>query len=872
MTDLISNATVYTDGDIETNGSVGSPSLSELVERRYSRRQALRNGAATMATAVFGGSVLAACDDSNDDNDPFPTVTAGGTGSASSGNVVTLTSTSNETLASGTFTQTSGPTVTLTPNATGGATFVAPSVAASTTLGFRFTGTDSAGQASVADTTVTITPAQLGFTAVQKNLADVVTVPTGYTVTVLYRLGDPINAATAAYANNGTDANFAARAGDHHDGMSFFGLAATGTTPDANNSTRGVLVMNHENINQSYLHPNGPTTVGGARPTAEVVKEIECHGVSTIEITRTSGNWAYVQNSTLNRRITPFTPMTFSGPVRGSALLFTAFSPNGTAGRGTINNCANGYMPWGTYLTCEENWAGYFRRDAGDNARRAAAVGARSVTAFTRYGLNTNTNATTGATDLLRPGNYSWTTAAPISTGDTSISKFNATIDPAQPANGTGDFRNEPNQYGWVVEIDPYDPASTPRKRTALGRMNHEGAWAGRMIAGVRPAFYMGDDAQNEYIYKFVSATPWAAQDAQATNRIAIGDKYLDTGTLYVARFNADGTGQWLPLTFGQVPTRRATSAAEVDYVFADQADVLTHARLAGDALGATPMDRPEWTAVNPVNGEMYCTLTNNSSRVPSGATPSSSQRRTDAANPRAYIDVKLPQGDTVNADPPTSSQATRGNANGHIVRLRETGDTTEATTFRWDIYAFGAGSDLDATNINLSGLTADNDFSSPDGLWFGRSSNPSGLVSPVLWIETDDGAYTDVTNCMLLAAMPGTVGDGTTRTVTNTVPSTVAGVVATGTQETRLGRAPGAQLRRFLVGPKQCEITGIDTTPDGRTVFVNIQHPGEEGNPTNITSNWPYSQGTANGTAPGNRPRSATIAITRNDGGVVAL
>ena len=515
--------------------------------------------------------------------------------------------------------------------------------------------------------------------------------------------------------------------------------------------------------------------------------------------------------------------------MAGSSLLFTAFSLTGVAGRGTVNNCANGYMPWNTYLTNEENWAGYYRREAGDNARRTTALGAKSVVAFTRYGL------ATGAGDTLRAGNYGWATAA---AGDARVAKFNASTDLAQPANGTGDFRNEPNQYGWVVEIDPFDPTATPRKRTALGRMNHEGCWPGRAIAGVKPAFYMGDDAQNEYIYKFVSATPWAAADAQATNRLAIGDKYLDTGTLYVAKLNADGSGQWLPLVFGQGPLTAANAA----YAFADQADVLTHARLAADALGATRMDRPEWTAVNPATGEMYCTLTNNSSRTVAN---------TDAPNPRAYT------------DPKTTGGSTSGNANGHIIRLRETGDTTEAVAFTWDIYAFGAGSDLNPANINLSGLDATNDFSSPDGLWFGRASNVTGQVKPVLWIETDDGAYTDVTNCMLLAAIPGNVGDGTTKTITNTIGAN------TGTQTTRVGAAPGTSLKRFLVGPKECEITGIDTSPDGRSLFVNIQHPGENGGPANVTSNWPQSQATGTGTG---RPRSATIVITKNDGGIVGI
>ncbi len=791
-------------------------------------------GVAALATAAFSTSFLAACGSDNDEESNLE-VQAGQDGQTSSGRLVTLTGTAIGNVASSQWTQTAGPSVALT---TVGNTisFTAPAVTASTALTFRFSATDKDGGSVSDDTVITVAPAALGFTAVAKNQLDVVTVPTGYTVTVLYRTGDPNAAGVGAYANDGTDVSFAQRAGDHHDGMSYFGLAAGANTPDPTNNSRGLLVMNHENINQQYLHPNGATSTGGVRPTAEVTKEMECHGVSVVEVTRTSGTWTYVTGGALNRRITPFTPTSFSGPVKGDALLFTAFSPTGVAGRGTINNCANGYMPWNTYLTCEENWAGYFRRDAGDNARRTAALGARAVTAFTRYGLNTSTG------DTLRAGNFSWTTAAPISAGDTGISKFNATVDPAQPAGGTGDFRNEPNQYGWVVEIDPFNPQATPRKRTALGRMNHEGCWPGKTVAGVKPAFYMGDDATNEYIYKFVSATAWSAADAGAADRLAIGDKYLDSGTLYVAKFNADGTGAWLPLVFGQGPL----TAANGTYPFQSQADVLTHARLAGDALGATKMDRPEWTAINPVTGEMYCTLTNNSTRTPAGG-----GNPTDTANPRAYT------------DPKTTGGGTNGNANGHIIRLRETGDTTEATAFTWDVYIFGSGADLDPANINLSGLDATNDLSSPDGLWFGRASNASGQANPLLWIETDDGAYTDVTNCMLLCAQPGTVGDGTTKTITNTVGA------ASGTQTARIGAAPGTKLRRFLVGPKECEITGIDSTPDGSTIFVNIQHPGENAtNPNAPTSNWPASQA---GATTG-RPRSATIAITRDAGGVVGL
>ncbi len=813
----------YDDGDIDTNPST-TTHLNELIDRRYSRRS-LMGGMSAMTTAVFGGALLSGCGGDDDGEDPI-TVSDGTTVQTQGGRVVTLSATASSNATTTSFKQVSGPTVAVVTSGNS-ITFVAPNVAQSTALVFEFSASNGNG-ANSARTTVNVLPAVLAFTAVAKNKNDLVTVPADYTVTILYRMGDPLASGVAAYANNGTDTNFAQRAGDHHDGMSYFGLAATGATPDANSNTRGVLVMNHENITESYLHANGPTglTPPGIRPEAEAIKEIEAHGVSVVEVTRasTAGAWSYVPASTLNRRITPNTPMQFNGPVRGNAALRTRVSNDGTRSNGTINNCANGQMPWQTYLTCEENWAGYFTRAAGDEAARTAANAAKQNASLRRYGIGQG-----------RTGNYRWTTVTPADASSTTFSRWNASVLADAAADGTQDFRNEPFTFGWVVEIDPFNPQSTPRKRTALGRMNHEGCWPGRTIAGVKPAFYMGDDAQNEYIYKFVSNTAWAVADATAADRLATGDKYLDAGTLYVAKFADDGTGTWLPLVFGQ----NGLTADSTIYPFADQADVLINTRLAADVLGATPMDRPEWTAVNPVNGEMYCTLTNNSSR---------SAARVDASNPRAYI------------DPPSTSVSNR---NGHVIRLREAADTTEATTFTWDIYAFGAGSDLDPTNINLSGLDATNDFSSPDGLWFGLPTNASGQVAPLLWLQTDDGAFTDVTNNQMLVGMPGRVADGGTRQVTST------GGGASRTVTTRIGAAPAAKLKRFLVGPVGCEITGISSTPDGRSVFVNIQHPGEGGGPSDITSNWPASQAAA---APGVRPRSATIVITKNDGGVVGL
>lgn len=811
----------HSDGDIDVNPST-QPTFGQVLEMRNSRRQML--GGMTAVAALFG---VGACSDSGGITGTEVTVSAGAAAATTSGKVVTLTGSATGSTAV-LWIQTGGPTVTLTNASSNVATFIAPTVTAATPLTFRFTATGATQGTTGDETTVTVSPAVLGFTAIAKNQLDVVTVPTGYTVTVLYRCGDPINAATPAFANNGTDTNFAARAGDHHDGMSFFGLSATANSRDDNNSTRGLLVMNHENITETYLHVNGQTP-GAARVEAEALKEIECHGVSVVEVLRGTTGWNYVQNSTFNRRITPFTPMDITGPARGHPLMRTVYSPTGVAARGTINNCANGYAPWGTYMTCEENWAGYFRRPTSDNAQRPT----KEAAALARYGVTSSSGA------------YAWSSVVPTTPGDFRFAKWNATAVASNPSDGTGDYRHEPNQYGWIVEIDPFNPTSAPRKRTALGRMGHEGAWPSNFVSGQRPAFYMGDDSRNEYFYKFVSATVWNPADAQTADRLAIGDKYLDNGTLYVARFDANGTGVWLPLVFGQGPLTAANTA----YSFTSQAEVLINARGAADALGATRMDRPEWAAVNPVNGEIYLTLTNtNAASRPLAAT--------DAANPRHYND---PRGAT--------NTAQTGNPNGHIIRMRETGGRADATTFAWDNYLFGADSDLNAANINLSGLDASNDFSSPDGLWFGRGSNATGLVNPLLWIQTDDGAFTDKTNNQMLAAMPGIVGDGAVRTITNTDASG-----ATRTQATPVGRAPGMQLRRFLIGPNGCEITGVDTTPDGRTMFVNIQHPGENVGatiPATFQSNWPASQ---TGAAPTSRPRSATVVITKNDGGVIGL
>ena len=662
-------------------------------------------------------------------------------------------------------------------------------------------------------------PSSLGFSAVPKSLADSVALASGYTSTVLYRLGDPINAATPAYGNVGADmpASFEFRAGDHHDGMHYFGLSASGTFSPTS-SDRGLLVMNHEAITPAFLHPTGQTTTGAGAAQVrtvpdEVTREFYVHGVSVIEVQRVGGTWSYKQDSTFNRRVHTLTDCILSGPAGGTAQMITKYSTNGTRTRGTVNNCANGYTPWYTYLACEENWAGYFRRIvATDNPNRTA----KEITSFNRYGVAGN-------------GRELWATVTP-DTADNLYGRWNA-MKVGASADGSDDYRNVANTYGWNAEIDPFSPTganATPKKRTAMGRLGHEGAWPARAVAGKPIVFYMGDDSRNEYIFKYVSNAVW--DPADATLGMAAGDKYLDAGKLYVAKFNADGTGNWIELSLSNPAV-----AGFATYAFANEADVLINTRLAADAVGATKMDRPEWGAVDPVNGDVYLTLTNtNAASRPVAAT--------DAANPRHYN------------DPTTTGTAQFGNPNGHIIRWRET--SPEVLSFTWDIFLFGANASADPTNVNVSGLTDDNDFSSPDGCWFSQATN-------ICWIETDDGAFTDVTNCMLLAALPGGVGDGGPRTITS-----IDAMGATKQTQTFVGAPQGTKLRRFLVGPKDCELTGVAETPDGTTLFINIQHPGENspvatiGDPNTFTSHWPEG-----GSA---RPRSATLAITKNGGGTV--
>lgn len=584
----------------------------------------------------------------------------------------------------------------------------------------------------------------LGFDAIATNRLDQVTVPAGYSAKPFLPWGTPLLSGAPAYRADGSNsaADQAMQLGSHHDGMHFFPIdVQTG----GQNSAEGLLVINHEYCDPTLLHHQVNTSL--PRLAEQVNKELAAHGVSVAHIKRSpDGQWQLVQDSHYNRRITGMTPMNLMGPVRGHLKVQTAYSPEGVATRGTLNNCSHGVTPWGTYLTCEENWANLFVNRDSEMPRE-----------HRRYSI---------------PAEHSsmhWESAADE---DPLLQRFNASTLAEQ---ATADFRHEPNTFGWIVEIDPFQPNSTPIKHTALGRFAHEGIIFAKAEAGKPLVAYSGDDARFEYIYKFVSNAVYEPASA--------GPHLLDSGTLYAARFNEDGSGEWLPLDINDVNFISRAAVAKVS--FADQAEVLLNTRLAADIMGATKMDRPEWGAVHPDTGEVYFTLTNNNQRQ---------ETQRDAANPRA------------------------NNTQGHIIRWREASETQ----FAWDIFLLSGEVGTATTQHNVS-LTAENHHASPDGLWF----DPNGL----LWIQTDMSG--------------GQLRDG-----------------IFGHNQMLVADVATHRIKRFLVGPVGCEVTGVVMTPDCRTLFVNIQHPGEGSGPTEFSSHWP-DQG-------GQRPRSATVVITKDDGGII--
>lgn len=621
-------------------------------------------------------------------------------------------------------------------------------------------------------------PGSIGFKAVATSSGDAIVVPEGYTADVMYRWGDPILPGAPAFIGDASQSWQAQeqQSGDNHDGINFFSF------PGTDGNSRGILAMNHEYINPEYFHDvanyNKPEIPDNTK------KQLAAHGVSVIEVQRNAaGKWEYVKSSPYNRRITGYTPMLISGPAAGHPLLQTAADPSGTLVLGTLNNCGAGQTPWGTYITCEENFNGYFGTEDAIWVPNDLQ---------NRYGISKGGFG------------YGWHKGDP---------RFDVNVNP-----------NEPNRYGWVVEINPYDPDSTPKKRTALGRFKHENAEC--VLSKTNKAVvYTGCDERGEYLYKFVSTGTY-----DAANKVS-GANLLDSGILHVAKFDAgtvvgdnQGTGVWLPLVFGQ-------NGLTAENGFANQAEVLIKARQAADRVGATMMDRPEWVAANRTKpGEVFLACTNNNRRGTTTASTNNVNGSTTAGSARPPLDEANPRA---------------VNNWGHVIRINEMGADAAALTFNWDIFVIAGNPSLDGAKKGSSNIDATNTFNSPDGI----QVDPEGR----LWIQTDGqysntGDYANQGNNQMLVA------DITTKKIT-----------------------------RFLVGPAGCEVTGVCWTPDGRTMFINIQHPGEVGSHPNAPADykaaaekdaWINANPTAFSKWPdgptAGRPRSGTVVIRKNDGGVI--
>ncbi|MFN0096460.1 MAG: PhoX family protein [Dehalococcoidia bacterium] len=473
------------------------------------------------------------------------------------------------------------------------------------------------------------------FTPIGLDGADQVKAAPGYTSKVLIRWGDKLWL-------DGPDFEFGKVTKESQ--LRSFGYNCDYIGYYPRDAKHGYLVVNHEYTNPDIMFPG----YSADNPTKEQVDvELAAHGLTIVDIQRYRGSWRYVLNGWHNRRISGFSRTMLDGPAAGHPMLKTSTDPWGQFVDGTLNNCAAGQTPWGTVLTCEENFNQYFANN--DNV-----ADAKTKAAHTRYGL-------------------------PAKASERKWERFYDRFD-------LGKEPNEAFKFGWVVEIDPEDPAGIPMKHTALGRFKHE-ATSTVIAPDGRAVVYMGDDERFDYVYKFVSAGKYDATDRSANKRL------LASGTLYVAKFNDDGTGAWLPLVFGQGKLTAANG-------FTDQGDVVIRARAAGDAVGATKMDRPEDIEVNPKNGKVYCVMTNNTRRG------TGTNAGIDKANPRAE------------------------NKHGHIIELESVGDHA-STSFRWGMFMLCGDPAVDS-NTYFAGFDPKkvSPLSSPDNITFDREGN--------LWIATD--------------------------------------------------------------------------------------------------------------------------------------
>ena len=480
--------------------------------------------------------------------------------------------------------------------------------------------------------------------------ADSFDVPEGFTWSAVISWGDPILPGAPEF-------DIDAQTPEAQAGQFGYNNDYTDVLPLGDDPNRAVLVCNNEYTNEEIMFRGYAEQDG---PTDEQLRiAMAAHGMSIVELRRASESspWAYVRGSEFNRRITAQTPMEFTGPAAGSRLLRTSADKKGRTPVGTFNNCAGGTTPWGTVLSGEENVNGYFRAPA-----------TATDAAYKRYGIAGEGRG--------------WDRVDP---------RFDTAREP-----------NEPNRHGWIVEVDPYDPGSTPRKHTALGRLKHEGATIS-LAADGRAVAYMGDDERFDYVYKFVSKRKYREGDRKHNMRL------LEEGDLYVARFTGDGTadgrydgtGRWVPLVTGGVSRVPGFSVERV----------LVHTRLAADAVGATKMDRPEDVQRNPVNGRVYVACTNNTNRGTEG------RAGVDEANPRAK------------------------NKDGHVVEITEDRDDAAATRFRWNLVLVCGDPADESTYFGDVDRSLVSPISCPDNLAFDSVGN--------LWISTDgntlgsnDGLY----------------------------------------------------------------------------------------------------------------------------------
>lgn len=590
------------------------------------------------------------------------------------------------------------------------------------------------------------------FTEIAHGVDDRHHVAPGYDAEILIRWGDPVTADAPAF--NVRAQNAAAQAkqfGYNNDFIGYLPLPL-----GSQNSDRGLLFVNHEYTSEEVMFPG----IGRQDSKDKLFKdmtrnlveiEMAAHGASIVEVQKQAGGkWSLVSGSLYGRRIDGLnTSCEITGPAAGHARLKTKADPTGRRVIGMLNNCAGGLTPWGTVLTAEENFHGYFwgKLEAGHPEESNNK----------RYGV---------------PGNwYNW---------GQHFDRFDVTKEP-----------NEANRFGWMVEVDPYDPESVPKKRTALGRFKHEGA-AFVLNNDGRVVVYSGDDERFEYVYKFVTAKRFNPNDRRANFNL------LDEGTLYVARYNVDGSVDWIPLVHGQGPLTAANG-------FNSQADILIETRRAADLLGATKMDRPEDIEAHPSNGRVYVMLTNNSRRK---------AEQIDAANPRA------------------------SNEWGQVVEMVVSNGDHAAVKCQWSLL-LQAGNPADP---KVGGKY--HPATSKNG-WFACPDNAAIDPQGRLWITTDQGSAWEKAS------------------------GTADGVWAVETEGPNRGLS-----KMFFRVPIGAEMCGPCFTPDGKTLFVAVQHPATDGG-TKFTKSgkgstfedpatrWPDFQ-------PDMPPRPSVVVITKKDGGLI--